>query len=233
MKKKIPYSRRSIQVICRENSRDIVSKRVENKNDKKVVELSRCLNGSTLTRQLVNTIFPKPLETRQRERDINNGDILSKAISKLKPCLDLRQVRRGRKVFQIPRIIPPTKRQLFGVRQLLSTCASKNRPSVRVPEKFLNLSIAEERTSTAIEKGRQGSQEPLPLYSLTSRSKWPCTRAALLKSDSKRSLSPFSFSLNKEIKACSLSRSQSIENKKRSYKVAFTNRSSTRLAWWL
>ncbi|RYE27697.1 MAG: hypothetical protein EOP45_00155 [Sphingobacteriaceae bacterium] len=50
---------------------------------------------------------------------------LKRAILSVKPCIDIRHVRRGRKVFSIPRIIPSYKRSLFGGRQLLSALYHK------------------------------------------------------------------------------------------------------------
>lgn len=45
---------------------------------------------------------------------------LSKVIREITPSADIRRIRRGRKVLQVPRIIPKGKRPLYGIRRLLS-----------------------------------------------------------------------------------------------------------------
>lgn len=89
------------------------------------------LSTNLVARRVKNQYFSRPLITRRK----TNGYVFRRALSELKPCIDLRQVRRGRKIFQIPRIIPPIKRQLFGVRQLLSVFTESSRKSVGAPLK--------------------------------------------------------------------------------------------------
>lgn len=93
-------------------------------------------NPSTSTAKLcssrvTNLYFDKP---SQLSREIN-GYALRRAITEIKPCIDLRHVRRGRKVFSIPRIIPSFKRALFGVRELLSVLDRRTKNSFDKSEK--------------------------------------------------------------------------------------------------
>lgn len=246
MKEKIRNSRRPTQVIYRKDLRDLVSQKLSQQGKRRVVESARVDNRSPCQLyQVVNTVFSKTLRVNQRSTD---RDLLKQAISEVKPCMDLRQVRRGRKVFQIPRVIPPSKRQLFGVRQLLYACASKSGQNVRL---FQSADPSVHKRAENANKGRISQHSPQTLpndaisvnakekhslresSSLVSKRQRPHTRATLLQDDRKVSLSPLASSLSQEIRACFLSRSRSIENKKRIYKTAFTNRGSIRLAWWL
>lgn len=81
--------------------------------------------------RVINDSFSKPRPAQRK----TNGYALRKAVSEVKPCIDLRQVRRGRKTFQIPRIIPPVKRQLFGVRRLLSILSASAKKGVETSVK--------------------------------------------------------------------------------------------------
>ena len=81
--------------------------------------------------RVTNESFSKPRPAQRK----TNGYALRKAVSEVKPCIDLRQVRRGRKTFQIPRIIPPVKRQLFGVRRLLSILTASAKKGVETSVK--------------------------------------------------------------------------------------------------
>lgn len=81
--------------------------------------------------RVTNQSFSKPISAQRK----TNGYALRKAVSEVKPCIDLRQVRRGRKTFQIPRIIPPVKRQLFGVRRLLSILTASTKKGVETSVK--------------------------------------------------------------------------------------------------
>lgn len=83
------------------------------------------LQSGVVAYQVTNEHFPKPKPAQRR-----NGYALRRAVSQVKPCIDLRQVRRGRKTFQIPRIIPPVKRQLLGVRRLLSILSVSTKKDV-------------------------------------------------------------------------------------------------------
>ena len=98
------------------------------RNTKKGVSFSKT---GLPTYRITNDRFFKPILT-QRKAD---GHALRKAVSEVKPCIDLRQVRRGRKTFQIPRIIPSAKRQLFGVRRLLSILSASVKKGVETSMK--------------------------------------------------------------------------------------------------
>lgn len=213
--------------------------------------------------QVVNSLFSKPSSTQKQ----TNGYCLRRAVSEVRPCMDLRQVRRGRKVFQIPRVIPPVKRQLFGVRQLLSICSSAALRSARVRTSISALSSRNRGNIHKVgEKVTQSKHETVPFSRTESsnkdvekkeiplnkrfKDKVLCvdqqsasssgdfyrnfhTRTALLGGDTKVLSPSLSYSLGNEIKACSRSRARSIENKKRIYRTASSNRGSIRMAWWL
>ena len=81
--------------------------------------------------QIQNERFPLPCID---PRNTNKGT-LRRAIAEVKPCLDLRHVRRGRKVFSIPRIIPSDKQSAFGVRELLSVLTKSKTSNIEKPAK--------------------------------------------------------------------------------------------------
>lgn len=119
-----------IKVISRQDFNNLSHERVVKSRLQKVTKGgSRSFTGPSEQRyKVVNTFFSKPIPITKR----TGGHALKKAVFEVKPCMDLRQVRRGRKVFQIPRVLPPLKRQLFGVRRLLSVLKSKNRHNLPV-----------------------------------------------------------------------------------------------------
>lgn len=223
------------------------------------VESGIATGSDEKTYKAAHGFFSKPLPTQKKI----NGHALKKAVFEVKPCMDLRQVRRGRKVFQIPRVIPPTKRDLFGVRRLLSVCTLTNRQNAPI---LLRPSDLASRKKETIKQGNReqesvtlgsalpkqfsvpqniksnttpfsnNKEEPLSQKSsLISAFKGPglYTRATLIGGNTKASSFSLSSSLSSEIKACSRSRSRSIENKKRIYKTASVNRGCIRMAWWL
>lgn len=66
----------------------------------------------------VNTrflVFPKPTKVEKA-----GFQRLAKYVRNIRPSLDLRKIRKGRKVFIVPRVIPQKKRQLSGVKDILS-----------------------------------------------------------------------------------------------------------------
>lgn len=170
-----------------------------------------------------NNLFCRPLrESKERA----NASLLKQAISQAKPCIDLRQVRRGRKTFQIPRVIPSTKRRLFGMRRLLSICTSTNALSVSNQAwhtKTDNAKALSSHTKIIEQKSARVNSVREPKH----------TRSTFFGVNSNSLSKSLFLSLGKEIKACSLFRSQSIENKKLIYKTASANRGAIRMAWWL
>ena len=106
-----------------------------------IIESVKILKTDSLPYRVTNTRFFKPPKSGKK----TNGHSLRRAVSEVKPCVDLRQVRRGRKIFQIPRIIPSTKRQLFGVRRLLSVLAGSPRKSTETPIKKTNSVVQNKR----------------------------------------------------------------------------------------
>ena len=206
--------------------------------------------------KLTNTLHSRPLQSGKAI----NGHALRRAVAEVKPCMDLRQLRRGRKVLQIPRIIPATKRQLFGVRRLLSILSSTRRqntptfrtsnPTSRAKQGVINQSRAHatsprvgspnkssvpqsfemDQQLLSINKKQRSAQTTLPPTNTVKRLE---TRVALLGRNKENTLLSLSNSLGNEIKGSSQSRSRSIENKKRIYRTASANRGSIRMAWWL
>lgn len=230
---------------------------ISNKKSLRPFSGSHTLSSSEILK-VVNTLFSNPFQKTQR-----NGYALRRAVAELKPCIDLRKVRRGRKVFQIPRVLSPTQRQLFGVRRLLSICASTSARNTHTPVNYSEpfsrqkeknietnsqtpLSLRKTLVKKADSKKQSQIDSTSPLIGqnqspldadlyLTARDalKSPHTRTGFLRAEGKVSSSPLSNSLSREIKACSQSRSRSIESKKQTYKVASANRGSIRMAWWL
>lgn len=199
------------------------------------------------------TLFKRP---NSPENAVYGGCALRRAIVKVQPCIDLRRVRRGRKLLEIPRILPFSKRRLFGVRQLLKIMASSRQQSahsslpIRSGDKY---SADKRKLSTTNVQSSVSSQTLHSIHSikkeyisspatcpLTSRTKHYQTRIAQSTRDSKRSSLSLPDSqnsvvraLSNEIKASSGSRSRAIDNKKRVYRRAFANRGLIRMAWWL
>ena len=190
--------------------------------------------------QVCNEQFSKPRSAQKR----TNGYALRKAVSEVKPCIDLRQVRRGRKTFQIPRIIPPAKRQLFGVRRLLSILGVGAKTSL---EAFVKGKDSVSKKRGKVTDGNRTGASPSPKIPDNSGHALPNAvlhRTNLFTSARSRtritrvkkgdlSSSSLSYALRNEIKASSQSRSRAVENKKRIYRVASANRGSIRMSWWL
>lgn len=206
--------------------------------------------------KLTNALHLRPLQSGKGI----NGRALRRAVTEVKPCMDLRQLRRGRKVLQIPRIIPATKRHLFGVRRLLSILTStrrQNTPALRsstathrakegvTDENRVHVtssrigSLSKPSVPQGLETDYQLSstnREPRPPQATllpTSTVKRFQTRVALFGRNRDATFLSLSNSLRSEIRGSSQSRSRSIENKKRIYRTASANRGSIRMAWWL
>ena len=108
-------SRHDFSCLFNSQSKDTPPRGKDAKKGALSVPEIQALKPGLVAYQVTNDQFSKPRSAEKR-----NGYALRRAVSEVKPCIDLRQVRRGRKTFQIPRIIPAVKRQLFGVRRLLS-----------------------------------------------------------------------------------------------------------------
>jgi len=62
----------------------------------------------------------QPLQAQPLQAQPLQAQPLVQVIREITPSADIRKIRRGRKVYQVPRIIPKEKRPLYGIRRLLS-----------------------------------------------------------------------------------------------------------------
>jgi hypothetical protein len=85
----------------------------------KYVQNRRFCNRKGESFAKVHLLFLKP------HKPLPKNHTLSKIIREITPCADIRKIRRGRKVLQVPRIIPKGKRALHGIRRLLSVRSDK------------------------------------------------------------------------------------------------------------
>ena len=232
--------RARVKMISRHNSYLSLLNSESVQRDRGTKKGASALRPELIAYQVCNEQFSKPRSAQKR----TNGYALRKAVSEVKPCIDLRQVRRGRKTFQIPRIIPPVKRQLFGVRRLLSILGVGAKTNL---EAFVKGKDSVSKKRGGVTDGNRTGASPSPkipensghalpnavLHRInlftSARTRTRITRAK--KGD--LSSSSLSYALRNEIKASSQSRSRAVENKKRIYRVASANRGSIRMSWWL
>ena len=148
------------------------SKKVLPQSSRSTKKAASALKAGLVAYQVTNDRFLKPSLANKKTR----GYALRKAVSAVKPCVDLRQVRRGRKTFQIPRVIPPAKRQLFGVRRLLSILSASARKGVEISVKSKDFTFKKGRgvadvnrdgiSSSQKNRGNESSANVLPFHNV-------------------------------------------------------------------